>query len=77
MYAPWCGHCKKLEPIYNELGEKFADKEGVVIAKMDGTANEIDGLAIRGYPTLRFYPAGKKTVTGGKEYSVCNLPGLN
>ena len=69
MYAPWCGHCKKLEPIYNELGEKFADKKNIVIAKMDGTANEVDGLAVRGSPTLRFYPAGSKT-TSGKEYTV-------
>ncbi|CAH2307775.1 disulfide-isomerase A2 [Pelobates cultripes] len=58
FYAPWCSHCKELEPIWEELAEKYKDHENVIIAKIDGTANEIDGLRVRGYPNLRFFPAG-------------------
>ena len=35
-----CGHCKKLTPIYDELGEKMKEEE-VEIVKMDATANDV------------------------------------
>ena len=60
-YAPWCGHCKKLAPIYDELAAKVADKEDIVIAKMDATGNEYPGLDIKGFPTLIFYKKGEKS----------------
>jgi len=61
VYAPWCGHCKKLDPIYKKLAKRFSSVESVVIAKMDGTENEHPLVEAKGYPTLLFYPAGQKT----------------
>jgi len=70
FYAPWCGHCKKLTPIFEELGEKMAD-EDVEIVKMDATANDVPPqYEVKGFPTLFWLPKGSKKVesyNGGRE----------
>jgi len=65
-YAPWCGHCKALAPTWDELAKDVADIDDLIIAKFDATANEVAGLDIRGYPTLKFYPKDNKD---GMDYS--------
>lgn len=57
LYAPWCGHCKQLEPKYKKVGEHFKDTPSIVIAKVDATANDVP-LDIEGFPTIKFFPAG-------------------
>nr|XP_033185197.1 protein disulfide-isomerase A3 [Bombus vancouverensis nearcticus] len=71
FYAPWCGHCKKLAPIYDELGEKLAT-EDIEIVKFDATANDVPApYEVRGFPTLYWAPKNSKNnpvkYEGGRE----------
>nr|GMC98765.1 protein disulfide-isomerase-like [Ipomoea batatas] len=59
FYAPWCGHCKQLAPILDEVAISLENDPNVMIAKLDATANDIPKgkFEVKGFPTLYFKSA--------------------
>uniref|UniRef100_A0A4W3HEE2 protein disulfide-isomerase n=1 Tax=Callorhinchus milii TaxID=7868 RepID=A0A4W3HEE2_CALMI len=56
FYAPWCGHCKKLEPIWdNVAAELQSSGSPVKVGKMDATlySGVASEFGVRGYPTIK------------------------
>ncbi|KAG0709680.1 thioredoxin-like protein [Suillus ampliporus] len=64
FYATWCGHCKRLKPIWDSLGDHFGDvKDQLTIAKLEATENDLPpsvSFRVSGFPTLKFKPAGSR-----------------
>merc|ERR1711916_408316 len=52
FYAPWCGHCKRLTPEYEIVGDAFARTPEVVVAKVDADAHRSLGsrFGVTGFP---------------------------
>ena len=59
FYAPWCGHCKKLAPTWEEVATELKGK--VNVAKVDVTENQALGqqFGVKGFPTLLLFKNGK------------------
>jgi len=61
FFAPWCGHCKNLAPIYEQLGDAFSHaKDKVIVAKVDadGAGKPLgQKYDVSGFPTLKWFDA--------------------
>lgn len=62
FYAPWCGHCKQLEPEYKQAATimKTAGFK-TLLAKVDATAeNDLaQKYGVSGYPTIKYFVNGQ------------------
>uniref|UniRef100_A0A665W7B2 Protein disulfide-isomerase n=1 Tax=Echeneis naucrates TaxID=173247 RepID=A0A665W7B2_ECHNA len=63
FYAPWCGHCKQLEPQYAEAAGKLkAEELAIRLAKVDATEERelSDEFDVGGFPTLILFINGQR-----------------
>jgi len=61
FWAPWCGPCKMLSPIVDELSKDNADKVNLVIGKVNVDENNGTALSygIRSIPSIFFFKNGE------------------
>ncbi|XP_036375324.1 protein disulfide-isomerase TMX3-like isoform X1 [Megalops cyprinoides] len=56
FYAPWCGYCKKMEPVWRDIGAELKSSGSPVnVGRMDATAysSVASEFGVRGYPTIK------------------------
>jgi protein disulfide-isomerase A6 len=69
FYAPWCGHCRNLQPAYEKAATKLGGLAKVAAVDCDEEANKpfCGSMGVEGFPTLKIVrpsmkPGGKPVV---------------
>mmetsp|Transcript_51418 Transcript_51418/g.122422 ORF Transcript_51418/g.122422 Transcript_51418/m.122422 type:complete len:694 (+) Transcript_51418:49-2130(+) len=59
FYAPWCGHCKQLAPIYEKVAKNLNGMVKVAAVDCDENKALATKLGVRGYPSIKVFPVEK------------------
>lgn len=59
FWAPWCGPCRMLGPIVEELAKEYAGKAKIAKLNTDDNPNAASRFKISAIPTILFFKGGK------------------
>ncbi len=60
FFAPWCGPCKMLSPVVDQVAEEVADKGSVFKVNVDEAANIAAQFGVMSIPTLVVFKDGEE-----------------
>lgn len=60
FWAPWCGPCRMVAPVVDEIAEQFAGQVKVVKVNTDENPNVASKYGIRSIPTLMIFKGGQR-----------------
>ena len=58
-WAPWCGYCRRIDPVYDRIAKQYADYITVAKINIDDNPALADAEHIEIIPTLVLYKNGK------------------
>lgn len=59
FWAPWCGPCKSIAPVLEELAQEYAGKIQIVKLNVDDNPKTPTQFRVRGIPNLIFFKGGQ------------------
>jgi len=63
FWAEWCGPCRMLAPILDQLSEEMNDKVKIVKMNIDENPETPSKFGVRGIPTMLLFKEGKQIAT--------------
>lgn len=66
LWAPWCGPCKRLDPILDELSQEYGPRVAVAKLNTDEHPQTMTKYGVMGLPSILVFKNGKRVdhVTG-------------
>ena len=60
FFAPWCGHCRKFQPVVEEVAKEMDGSAGIYQVNVDDNSDLAQQYGLESVPTVVYFKDGEK-----------------